>query len=104
MKNVLSTLMALCLSLTANARNDTIPEAQELQEIVVEATNQYVSATGATYIPSKRQKNSAADAVSLLSRMAIPQIDVNPADRTIKTTTGKDIAVYIDFIEASAQD
>ncbi|MDE7345720.1 MAG: outer membrane beta-barrel family protein [Muribaculaceae bacterium] len=104
MKNVLSTLMALCLSLTANARNDTIPEAQKLQEIVVEATNQYVSATGATYIPSKRQKNSATDAVSLLSRMAIPQIDVNPADRTIKTTTGKDIAVYIDFIEASAQD
>lgn len=104
MMNVLSTLMALCLSLTASAQNDTVPETHELKEIVVEATNQYVSAISSTYIPSKRQKNSATDAVSLLSRMAIPQIDVDPADRTIKTTAGKDIAVYIDFIEASAQD
>ena len=96
--------MALCLSLTASAQNDTVPKTQELQEIIVEPTNQYVSANSATYIPTRRQKNSAADAVSLLSHMAIPQIDVNPADRTVKTATGKDIAIYIDFIEATAQD
>lgn len=104
MKKVLFITTAICLSLTANAQNDTIPETQELQEIVVESTNQYVSANSSTYIPSRRQKNSAADAVWLLSQMAIPQIDVNPTDRTIKTTTGKDIAIYIDFIEATAQD
>ena len=104
MKNILTALLASCLSLTVSAQNDTIPETQELQEITVEPTNQYVSANSATYIPTRRQKNSAADAVSLLSHMAIPQIDVNPADRTVKTATGKDIAIYIDFIKAEAQD
>ncbi len=104
MKKLLFIITSMCVILTAGAQNDTIPETKELQEIVVEATNQYTSADGSTYIPSKRQKNSAADAVSLLSHMAIPQIDVNPADRTIKTATGKDIAIFIDFIPATSQD
>ena len=104
MKKILTALLASSLSLAVTAQNDTIPETQELQEITVEATNQYVSANNSTYIPSRRQKNSAADAVALLSQMAIPQIDVNPADRTVKTSTGKDIAIYIDFIKATTQD
>ena len=104
MKKILPIFTALCLSTAASAQSDTIPETRELQEITVESANQYVSASSSTYIPSKRQKNSAADAVSLLSRMAIPQIDVNPADRTVKTSTGKEIAIFIDFNEATSQD
>ncbi len=104
MKKLLFILTAMCVFLTAGAQNDSIPAATELEEITVEATNQYASADGSTYIPSKRQKNSATDAVSLLSHMAIPQIDVNPIDRTIKTATGKDIAIFIDFIPATSQD
>ncbi len=104
MKKLLSILPVLCASLTISAQNDTIPATKELKEIVVEATNQYVSADASTYIPSRRQKNSATDALSLLSHMAIPQIDVNPIDRTIKSATGKDIAIFIDFIPATPQD
>ena len=104
MKKIFSILTALCLSPTAIAQNDTVTKTQELQEITVESASQYVSANSSTYIPTKRQKNAAADAVSLLSLMAIPQIDVNPADRTIKTSLGKDIAIYIDFNEATVQD
>ena len=104
MKKILPIFTALCLSTAASAQSDTIPETRELQEITVESANQYVSASSSTYIPSKRQKNSAADAVSLLSRMAIPQIDVNPADRTVRTSTGKEIAILLRSETASAAE
>lgn len=51
---------------------------RELDEIVVEASNQRTSSNISTYVPVARQKNAAADAISLLSQMAIPQIEVDP--------------------------
>lgn len=45
---------------------DSIKE-RELDEIVVEASNQRINAEVSTYIPMARQKNAAQNAVSLLS-------------------------------------
>ena len=53
------------------AEPDSI-RTQELDEVVVEASNQRISSTISTYIPMARQKNAATDAVSLLNQMAIP--------------------------------
>lgn len=87
----------------AQEHADTL-KTQELNEVVVEASNQCTSSTVSTYIPMARQKNTATDAVSLLSQMAIPQLDVDPASLTIKTTTGQPVAVFIDYVAATAQD
>ena len=96
--------MFLGVALTANAKTDTIPVIHALKEVIVKALNQRVYADSSIYIPSKRQKDSAADAISLLSQMAIPQIDVNPLNQSAKTVTGKDIKIFIDYVPAQAQD
>ncbi|MDE6866015.1 MAG: hypothetical protein K2J23_01300, partial [Muribaculaceae bacterium] len=82
---------------------DTIQE-HELKEIIVEAQMQRTSANGSTYIPSARQKNSASDAVSLLSQMAIPQLEVNPSSLSVKTISGQPVSVFIDYVAATSQD
>ncbi|MCH5247263.1 MAG: hypothetical protein J1E99_03805 [Muribaculaceae bacterium] len=94
----------LGISLSVKAQTDTIPDIHELNEIIIKASNQRVSADSSIYIPSKRQKDSAADAISLLSQMAIPQIDVNPLTKSAKTVTGKDIKIFIDYVAALPQD
>lgn len=85
------------------AEPDSI-RTQELDEVVVEASNQRISSTISTYIPMARQKNAATDAVSLLNQMAIPQLIVNPSDMSVHTISGQDVSIYIDYVAASEQD
>lgn len=82
---------------------DTL-ESRELKEVVVEAENQRTSATVSTYIPGKRQKQASQDAVTLLAHMGIPQIEVNPATLTVTNVAGKEVALFVDFVEATPQE
>lgn len=77
---------------------------RELDEIVVEASNQRTSSNISTYVPVARQKNAAADAISLLSQMAIPQIEVDPIGQAVKTSSGQTVSIFIDFLPATPQD
>lgn len=86
-----------------NESTDTV-KSRELNEIVIEAQMQQTGAEVSTYIPLARQKNTAADAVSLLSQMAIPQLDVDPTNNSVKTTGGQTVSIFIDYIAATAQD
>lgn len=70
-------------------------KAEQLQEVTVEAQMQSTSATVTTYTPSKKQKNAAHDATSLLFHMAIPQLDVSPMSASIKTMGGGNPCLYI---------
>lgn len=76
----------------------------ELNEIVVEGSNQSTTAEVSTYIPMKRAKNAAQDATSLLFHMSIPQLNVNPMDGSVKTSTGQDVSIFIDYLPATQQD
>ncbi len=99
-------LLPLLLPLSAYAQTeypDTI-KTQELDEIVIEASNQRTNSTSSTYIPMARQKNSATDAISLLSQMAIPQLEVQPGNFNVKTISGQNVAIYINYVAASEQD
>ena len=44
-----------------------------------------------------RQKNAAADAISLLSQMAIPQIEVDPISQAVKTASGQGVSIFIEL-------
>ena len=90
-------------AMAQSAEPDSI-KTQELDEIVVEASNQRTSSNISTYIPMARQKNAAADAISLLSQMAIPQIEVDPISQAVKTASGQGVSIFIDFLPATAQD
>ncbi len=79
-------------------------DAVKLSEVKVEAENAHLYSDRTIYLPTTRQKNVAADAVALLSQMAIPQLDVDPATKSVKTITGQSVAVYIDYVSASQQD
>ncbi|MBO5269011.1 MAG: hypothetical protein J6B13_09675 [Muribaculaceae bacterium] len=102
-------LNILCLSLlfaggamAQPAEPDSI-ETQELNEVVVEAQLQSTSATVSTYIPTSKQKNSSQTATDLLNRMAIPQLSPGMGN-SVKTNTGKNVDIYIDYLPASEQE
>ncbi|MDE5924237.1 MAG: hypothetical protein K2G75_02835, partial [Muribaculaceae bacterium] len=101
-------LYIYCLAAAASASAATeIPDsvaAKDLQEFVVEAQNQSVEGRTATFIPGARQKNAATDAVSLLSHMAIPQLNVDPISQSVKAIDGSDVAIFIDYVPATQWD
>lgn len=106
MKQVIAFIIALLCAANVLAQEvspDTI-SAKELGEIVVVAQNQRTNSTTSTYIPMARQKDSATDAISLLSQMAIPQLEVQPGDFDVKTISGQNVAIYINYVAASEQD
>ena len=79
-------------------------KTQELNEVVVEAQMQQTSATSSTYIPNKKQKSSAQNAVDLLQQLAIPQITINLVDNAVTTISGQNVAIYINYLPASSQE
>ncbi len=101
-------LYIYCLAAAASAAAATeTPDsvaAKDLQEFVVEAKNQSVEGRTATFIPGARQKNAATDAVSLLSHMAIPQLNVDPISQSVKAIDGSDVAIFIDYVPATQWD
>lgn len=90
-------------ALTTFANNDTTKVTQ-LKEVSVEAQNQRASATATSYIPSRNQREAAQNAVALLSQMAIPQLDISPLDRSVKTVSGEEVSLFIDYVPATEQD
>ncbi len=79
-------------------------KVKELGEITVVADAQRTSATKTVYIPSGRQKSAASDGVSLLSRMNIPQLSVNPINATVTTADNQGVSLYINFHPATDSD
>ncbi len=79
-------------------------KVKELGEITVVADAQHTSATKTVYIPSARQKTTASDGVSLLSRMNIPQLSVNPINATVTTADNQGVSLYINFHPATDED
>ena len=76
----------------------------ELDEVVVEARTQRVIDRGVAYIPTNKIKKTATDATRLLELMNIPQLNITPGTMSVKTYTGKDVAMFIDFKEATDED
>lgn len=105
MKTILITLYILlfCSFYSIAQENvDTLPTT-DLNEFVVEGQLQHTSAMVSTYIPTSRQKNASQNGPDLLNRMGIPQITVD-FDNVVKTNSGQDVSVFIDYLPASSQD
>lgn len=79
-------------------------KTHELDEVVVEARTQRVIDRGVAYIPTNKIKKTATDATRLLELMNIPQLNITPGTMSVKTSTGKDVAMFIDFKEATDED
>lgn len=79
-------------------------KTQELDEVMVEAQIQRTGASSSTYTPTGRQKSSAQNAIDLLRQLAIPQININLVDNAVTTPSGQNVAVYINYMPASAEE
>ena len=78
-------------------------KTQELNEVVIEAQMQRTDAKKSTYIPTVRQKNASQTGADLLDQMSIPQLNVTLSGN-IQTNSGKEVAVFIDYIPATEND
>ena len=75
----------------------------QLEEIVVNAKQQNISASVSTYFPTSKQKNASQSGIDLLNRMAIPQLALG-AGTKINTVSSKPVGVFIDWLPATADD
>ena len=98
---ILSAVIAI--PVYAQEQADTL-KTQELNEVVVQAQMQRTSSSKSTYTPTGKQKNAAQNTVDLLRQMAIPQIRINPIDETVTDNAGGNVAIYINFLEASKEE
>ncbi len=96
-------LAVAIIPVSAQEQADTL-KTQELNEVVVQAQMQRTSATSSTFIPNKKQKSSAQNAVDLLQQLAIPQITINLVDNAVTTLSGQNVAIYINYLPASSQE
>lgn len=106
MKQVITFIIALLCAICALAQTETQDtiKAKELDEVVVEANMQYASSNVTTYYPDRNSKRTAQNAIDLLNRMAIPQINVNPIGGSVQTPGGDEIAIYIDMEPATQEE
>ncbi len=89
---------------TFNIGTIILPEqAVNLGAVTVEADNAHLYADRSVYIPTSRQKNASQTGGDLLSHMAIPQLGLVSGDNIV-TTTGKPVAVFIDYLPATESD
>ncbi len=77
---------------------------ETLDAVTVEAVMQRTGAEKSVYIPTTRQRNASQSATDLLSRMDIPQISVPYGSTAVKTVSGQDVAVFIDYVPATEDE
>lgn len=104
-KYVLALVGSFMAYIAVNAQTPTDSvKSKVLDEIEIKADNAYISKDKAVFIPTKRQKSTAAGGMQLLQNMTIPVISVNPVDNTVKTTWGDEVALYIDYLPATQDE
>lgn len=79
-------------------------EYETLNAVTVEASMQRTDGEKSTYIPTTHQRNASQSATDLLSRMDIPQISVPFGSTSVKTVSGQNVAVFIDYIPATEDE
>ena len=86
-----------------NIKKETIDTVvgKTLKEIVVEGQSQYVTSEGMVFMPDEKTRKMASNGFSLLDMMAIPGLNVDRVEGTVKTAADNDVSFFIDYQPAS---
>lgn len=101
---VISALMlSYSLGILAQEPVDSVT-IQELDEVIVEAANQVTTSTSSSYIPKNIIKKASNNAIDLLSRMQVPEIQVDQYNGTVKDLAGRKVTIFIDGRKAGIEE
>lgn len=81
---------------------DSVPP-QELHEIVVKGSSVVRKGNAIILHPTKRDRRFASGGVDVLSNMHLPEIVVNPLTGEVTGSDGEKVAMFVDYLPASAQ-
>lgn len=104
MKTTLIPMLFIACQVNGQISDCDTTTVRRLDEVTVVASNQRADSEKTVYLPSNRQRSAASGGISLLARMSIPQLDVNPLSETVKTADNQDVSLFINFHAASADD
>lgn len=97
--------MALVLAAPVSASSQTANDTIALKEVVVKASRVVRRTDGQTIFPSKMQKAASHSGVSLLGKLALPDIRVNETAHTVASISNRgEVQVRINGIVASGND
>ena len=103
MKTVESLIIIICFSLvglvTAVAQEPNDSTSVQLDEIVVEADRQFLLPEGVAYIPTSREKKTSQNAIDMLRRLGVAQLDIAPATYQVKTVNNQDVQFFINGVK-----
>lgn len=98
-------LLLPCIAQGQNEVTDTTAAGElQLGEITVIADDQRADAVKTVYTPTAVQREAASDGLSLLARMNIAQLSVNPVSGTIKTAGDRPVSIFINYHPATDED
>ena len=100
---ILAVLFAYALPLKAQVETSDTLSTIKLEEVVIMADQQAITAPVSTYYPTSKQKNASQSGIELLNRMAIPQLALG-VGTSINTVGNQPVEMFIDWLPATSDD
>ncbi len=96
-------LCLLAVNISANAQE--IKEGETLQEVTIQGSKVVQRVDGQTIYPTRQQLESATDGYSLLSKLMLPHLRIDPAMHTITALSNQGgVQVRINDVIATKED
>lgn len=103
MKTIDSLIIIICLALTgcinAVAQEVADSTATQLDEIVVQGDRQFLLPDGVAYIPTSREKKTSQNAIDMLRRLGVAQLDIDPITNEVKTVNNQKVQFFVNGVK-----
>ena len=76
----------------------------ELNEVVVEANEKIITVDRMIVFPSPSEKKISSTTLDLLSNMMLPNLKIDPVNRTMATNDGKEVEIRIDGVKVTQDE